>query len=53
MMPTQTKMPAEPLDVRDALYAALLQVAESLGDDLKGLSWFGRNHRREAIKQAA
>lgn len=32
--------------LRAELYAAFLQAAIAMGDDLKSLSWFGRNHRK-------
>lgn len=31
--------------LRLALFNAFLKAAEEMGDDLKSLSWFGRNHR--------
>lgn len=40
-------------EFRAALYDALMRAAESAGNDLKGLSWFARNHVEAAQKEAA
>ena len=33
-------------EARALFYAAALRVARQMGDRIKTMSWFGRNHRR-------
>lgn len=33
-------------EIRATFYAAAIRVAEQMGDRVKTMSWFGRNHRR-------
>lgn len=33
-------------EARSLFYAAALRVAQQMGDRIKTMSWFGRNHKR-------
>lgn len=40
-------------DVDKAVYSACLAAAIALGDDLKGLSWFGKSGNRTSLRKVA
>lgn len=38
-------------EARALFYAAALRVAEQMGDRIKTMSWFGRNHKRRKERE--
>jgi hypothetical protein len=40
-------------DISKVVFEVCLKAAIAMGDDLKGISWFARNHRRQDQRKAA